>query len=181
MFNSPITLQSSPLPTPSEAAGGWDLAPPLANRFLHLDWSHTANDYTNKWVEGMISGFPAPKVKRLPENWRDRMVDARGMIASYIKTRPNKLFMMPENETRAGREWASPRSWDMASRLLAAAQAYGASKDTLVELLDGCVGPSEGVEFLTWYENLDLPDPEEILRNPETFKLLSVAIRLSRY
>ena len=39
---------------PSVAADGWDLAAPLANRFIHLQWQPTATDIAT----GFISGFP---------------------------------------------------------------------------------------------------------------------------
>jgi MoxR-like ATPase len=38
---------------PDQAAGGWDLAPPLANRFIHLQWRHDAM----RWVEEFPSYF----------------------------------------------------------------------------------------------------------------------------
>jgi len=52
---------------------------------------------------------------------------------------------------------------------MGAATAVG---DTTMKhmLLEGCVGPA-AMEFLTWANNLDLPDPEEVLANPTTFPI----------
>jgi hypothetical protein len=35
----------------------------------------------------------------------------------------------------------------------------------------GCVGIGPGVEFLTWLAEADLPDPEAVLANPDSFIL----------
>lgn len=163
-LTTPVVAAANP---PETAAGGWDLSHPLANRFLHLDWQHD----TDAWVEGMIAGFPDPVVKELPQNWQQNIPEARMMVASFIKARPALLMNLPEEESKAGREWASPRTWDMAATMLAAAQAYGASKDVLHDVIGGCIGQGEGVEFLTWLEALDLPDPDRLLANPKSFNI----------
>jgi len=56
----------------------------------------------------------------------------------------------------------------MLSRVLAAALAVNASSETRRNLVIGCVGDGVGLEFLTWLQELDLPDPEAALRDPET-------------
>jgi hypothetical protein len=59
----------------------------------------------------------------------------------------------------------------MASRLVAAADAAKAGEDVAASLVAGCVGEGAGLEFLAWRKALDLPDPEEVLRNPEKFRV----------
>jgi len=152
---------------PEEAAGGWDLTPPLANRFIHLHWRVDVE----AWTTGMVSGWPKPEVPVLPAGWRENIPAARVLVAGFIKTRPHLLLQVPKEESEAGKAWPSPRSWDMAATVLAAAQASGTSKDTTAELISGCVGEGPGLEFLAWVEEMDLPDPEELLRNPTAFKL----------
>ena len=152
---------------PEQAAGGWDLSPPLANRFCHLDWALN----TGAWVDGMLSGFPAPAVTRLPEDWEKEIPAARALVAAFIRHRPHLLLQMPESEEQAGRAWPSPRSWDMASRLLAACDAADAGEDVTATLISGCVGDGPGMEFLAWRRALDLPDPEWVLAHPEKFQV----------
>jgi hypothetical protein len=152
---------------PECAAGGWDLSAPLANRFCHLAWSLDAS----AWVDGMLSGWPAPTVPRLPEGWEAGLPAARTLVASFIRHRPHLLLRMPEGEDAAGRAWPSPRSWDAASRLLAACEAAEAGDDVLARLVAGCVGEGAGLEFLAWRRDLDLPDPESLLANPASFQL----------
>lgn len=63
----------------------------------------------------------------------------------------------------------------MAARLLAASQAagYGTESDIAATAMSGCVGSGPAMEFLGWVKEMDLPDPEAILRAPEKFKLPS--------
>ena len=161
---TPIIAAANP---PEVSAGGWDLAPPLANRFVHVNWN-LDNDI---WVEGMLSGFPDVTTKALPPSWTRGIPEARGLVASFIKARPNLLLQVPDDESSAGRAWPSPRSWDMAARLLAASNAYGAGTDIRAALVTGCVGDGQGFEFLQWLDALDLPDPNWLLANPDQFKL----------
>lgn len=152
---------------PEEAAGGWELSPPLANRFIHLNW--TVNP--QRWVEGIVSGFPPPKVTVLPKNWRDGIPSARVQVASYIRARPEQLHVVPKEEAKAGKAWASPRTWDMTATLIAACESVGADTSTRNELVLGTVGEGQGGEFLSYIDNLDLPDPEVILANVKKFTL----------
>jgi MoxR-like ATPase len=43
---------------PEQAADGWDISPPLANRFCHLDWDLQASE----WADGILAGFAQPAV-----------------------------------------------------------------------------------------------------------------------
>ena len=104
---------------PEQAAGGWDLSPPLANRFCHLSWALN----TQGWIDGMIQGWPVPSVPRLPDNWEAGIPASRTLVAAFIRHRPHLLLQLPESEEQAGKAWPSPRSWDMAARLLAASNA----------------------------------------------------------
>lgn len=154
---------------PEQAADGWDLSPPLANRFCHLDWPIDAR----AMADGFSGGWPPAALPAFPEGWEQRIGVTRAWIGSFIRVRPPLALAVPDAAAGAGRAWPSPRSWDMASRLLAAARA--AELDDLVVslLVRGCVGTAAGVEFLTWLDEADLPDPEEVLADPEHFTLPS--------
>lgn len=143
------------------------MSPPMANRFFHWKWQVSSDD----WVQGMISGWKNLSFTTLPDNWKEGIPAARSFVASYIKARPHHLFQMPESEDARGYAWASPRSWDMFSRLLAAANSIGATKDVKMQLAAGCIGEGAAMEFISWADALDLPDPEELLRDPDKFVL----------
>ncbi len=152
---------------PEQAAGGWDLSPPLANRFCHLSWALD----TQGWIDGMIQGWPVPSVPHLPESWQGFIPEKRALVAAFIRHRPHLLLQLPQSEEQAGKAWPSPRSWDMASKLLAAAHAAEAGEDVTATLLAGCVGDGPALEFLGWQKALDLPDPEWVLKNPDKFQV----------
>jgi len=148
---------------PEQAVGGWELTAPLANRFCHLYWSL---DVMN-WVEGMTRGWNLRYIPKLPPDWEDLIPEKQDLIAAFIKHRPHLLLQVPQSEEQAGKAWPSPRSWTMASRLLAAAASIRANEDVTALLIAGCVGEGACLEFMAWSRDLDLPDPEQILANPE--------------
>ena len=57
----------------------------------------------------------------------------------------------------------------MAARLSAAARSIH-NDEAEATLMGGCVGTGAIREYLLWREELDLPDPEELLANPTKYK-----------
>src|SRR5437899_650091 len=154
---------------PEQAAGGWELSAPLANRFWHGQWSLDASS----WVDGMLSGWPEPLIERVPKTWADTLPSTAALVGGFIRHRPTLLLVVPDDASKAGGPWPSPRTWDMAAKLIAAAVAAGHERlgDVAMTAVAGCVGPGPATEFLAWLKDVDLPDPEEILANPDKFKL----------
>lgn len=152
---------------PEQAADGWELSPPLANRFCHLDWPVDARTV----ADGFAGGWSTPKPPVLPEGWQGRVPVTRSWVAGFVTVRPTLALAVPESSAGAGRAWPSPRTWEMAARLAAAAAAAGAGELATSLLVRGCVGAGPGVEFLTWLAEADLPDPELVLADPDRFVL----------
>jgi hypothetical protein len=152
---------------PEQAADGWDLSAPLANRFCHLDWVMDARTF----AEGMAAGFAAPTAAQLPDGWERNLVSARALVSAFALVRPALVVAPPVDASEAGRGWPSPRTWEMTARLLAAAKACGASDDAVSAVVRGAVGDGAGAEFLAWSSELDLPDPEAVLADPSSFVL----------
>lgn len=150
-----------------QAAGGWELAPPLANRFFHVDWQFEPAT----WAKAFILGFPVPKYPVIPDNWTDYLPQAKSNIASFIARMPGRCLDIPKDDAKASRAWPSPRSWDMASLLIAAALSIQAGEELMTLLVSGCVGPAAGSEYINYIRELDLPDPEKLLAKPESLKL----------
>lgn len=152
---------------PDQAADGWDLSAPLANRFCHLDWSVDAAGI----AEGFTAGFADPTPPALPPTWTTSLVRAKADVATFLLLRPSLVSVPPTDRAAAGRAWPSPRSWEMAATLLAACRASETDGSVRSALVAGCVGEGPGIEFLSWLAELDLPDPELILADPERFEL----------
>jgi hypothetical protein len=154
---------------PDEAADGWELAPPLANRLVHLEWP-TDGRYV---AHGLAVGFPLPSLVALDggrPNETQRLT-ARATVAAFLEVRPDLALSLPKSAADSGRGWPSPRSWEAVATLLAACSAAGASEDTRDTLVMGAVGDGAAIEFLSWLEHLDLPDPEQVLADPDSFEL----------
>lgn len=145
---------------------GYELTSPLANRFCHLNWELKSDD----WVQGAIQGWPEPSVRRLRPEWELEIPAQMSLVASYIRSQPHKLLHVPDNEAQASRGWASPRSWSASARLTAATLSAGLGDDTALQFTSGCVGEGAAIEYWSWRRDLDLPDPEELLRDPEKYK-----------
>lgn len=148
-----------------QAAGGWELSPPLSNRFCHLPWNVNVGEYVN----GMMEGFPMPQFPILPDNWQENIREARLLVASFIQHKQTALYNCPKDDASAGKPWPSPRSWTMAATLSAACKAARAGQEVELPLISGCVGDGAALEFVNWRDALDLPDPEVLLKNPEKF------------
>ena len=155
---------------PEQAADGWDLSAPLANRLCHLDWQTDPRAV----ADGLAGGWAAPVVPALPAGWQAEEILSRGLVAAFLHVRPALACAPPSDAASAGRGWPSPRTWEMAARLMAAAGAagFGVSADEARSaLVRGAVGDGAGVEFLAWLIEMDLPDPEEVLADPASFRL----------
>ncbi|MFF3985360.1 AAA family ATPase [Streptomyces sp. NPDC001797] len=147
----------------SSAADGWELSPPLANRFVHLQWAHDHEVV----VRGLGGTWPRAALPRLDPDRLPAAVDfARRAVCGLLATRPTLVHRLPSGETRRGGAWPSPRSWDMTLRLVAFAHAAGSSRDVLSLLVRGTVGDGPGLELLASVDRMELPDPETLLADP---------------
>ncbi|MDI6097322.1 MoxR family ATPase [Actinoplanes sp. NEAU-A12] len=147
----------------SSAADGWELSPPLANRFVHLQWAFE-HDVV---VRGLGGTWPRATLPRLDAAGLPQAVArARRAICGFLEARPTLVHRLPDSETRRGGPWPSPRSWDMTLRLVAFAVAAGTSREVLSMLVRGTVGDGPGLELLAFIDRMDLPDPESLLADP---------------
>ncbi len=147
----------------SSAADGWELSPPLANRFVHLQWAHDHEVV----VRGLGGIWPRTTLPRLdPDRLPEAVEFARRAVCGLLAARPALVHRLPTTETRRGGAWPSPRSWDMTLNLVAFSVAAGSSRDVLSLLVRGTVGDGPGLELLASLDRMDLPDPEELLTDP---------------
>lgn len=161
------------------ATNGNTLSPPLANRFLHRN----VDLDDNSWIRNFPSYWGAIKTNEegfvtYPERvGAIKEVDwavTRSLVASYVSHRGGKnvLLTFPKEEHMRSSAWASPRTWDFASRALAIAYSRNKSfKNFPLDLVAGAVGDGAAHEFLTWVDNMDLPDPEKLLKDWSGYEL----------
>ncbi|MFD3513528.1 AAA family ATPase [Streptomyces sp. NPDC058657] len=152
----------------SSAADGWELSPPLANRFVHLQWTHDHEVV----VRGLGGTWPRATLPSLdPHRLPEAVAFARRAVCGLLAARPKLVHRLPSSETRRGGAWPSPRSWDMALCLIAFGTAAGSAREVLSELVRGTVGDGPGLELLAHLDRMDLPDPELLLADPSTAEL----------
>ena len=163
-----VTIVAAANP-PSLAAGGWDLSPPLANRFLHVDYEVNPTEWAG------LDGFPAywgspPAIafgteKVAEADW----AIARNLVAGYIRKNPGALLGVPEDTAAQGRPWPSPRTWDFVSRMVAVWKTPVVVSANLA-VIEGCIGKGPAREFATYVREANLQDPEDILADPPSYR-----------
>lgn len=160
---------------PEQAADGWDLAPPLANRFCHLNWELppdvVRSGFSGRWPHFELS-MPSD------HSVQEAVTRERVRVSGFLTTRPDLTTALPDTAAEQGRAYPTPRSWEMAATLSAWASATLSSDGVRRLLVRGCVGPGASAEYLTYRDNLDLPDPEEVLRRPQEFEMPQRADRI---
>lgn len=155
---------------PGIAADGWDLAPPMANRFCHLTWRLPAETVR----DGFTVGWPAVRVPNPdPQACAAAFTTTRTLVAAFLGARPELVSRVPASAEESGGAFPTPRSWETAAWLYAVGQASGVNTHVLTLLLVGSVGESAANEFLTYIAHLDLPDPEDLLRDPDSLHVPS--------
>ena len=150
---------------PDLMVGGWELSPPLRNRFVHLQWDIPEDLYIRSLTQGWQTGF-LPEID--PAEYRRRLPDWKLKIAAFLRLRPNSLHSSPEDNPYG---FASPRSWDFAAALLCSCDILGywlgagtaQSQAVILNLLSGCLGEATAIPLLEYLTNLRLPDPLAVL------------------
>jgi hypothetical protein len=149
---------------PDLMTGGWELSPPLRNRFVHLQWDLPATTY----LHALSSGFPVAELPQIDPKAHARLLPEWKMrVAAFLKRSPNLLHTSPDSDPYG---FASPRSWDFAAALLTSCELLGEApiggqrySQACLELMKGCLGEGAAVPFLEFLRSFKLPDPEEVL------------------
>lgn len=153
---------------PEIAADGWDLAAPMANRFVHLDWALPADVVRDGFSIGWPTiNVPKPAAAAVEKETRNAFV----LVGAFLGARPDLVTVVPKATAEAGRAFPTPRSWEMAATLYGFATAAGVSGTARRMLVVGTVGQGAGAEFLSYVADLDLPDPEALLADPSKFEV----------
>ena len=165
------------------AAGGHDLAMPLANRFLHWTWeAPSVADWTDHILGGGVDGLPDTVDVIDPEKEEARVLKlfptpfakAKGAITGFLHKRQVLIHQEPKpGDPNASKAWPSRRTWEMAIRVMAGCDVHGLGQIEKEMLVAGCVGEGSAAEFLAYEQAADLPDPAALLDgkvkwNPDT-------------
>lgn len=155
-----------------DAAGGYDLAAPLANRFGTLpDWTGPNCDEWCSWLLQAGNGnevevaTPAEvEEARVLKLWPSAYAKASGITTSFLKRKPSLLHAQPASGSpQASLAWPSRRTWEMATRALAASEIHHLDESESDRYVGAFVGSAAIRELRSWLVNVDLPDPAELL------------------
>jgi hypothetical protein len=145
-----IIAAANPL---EEAANGMELNHATANRWAHVTWEISVED----WCAGEISGWGDPD--------KD-LVNIRGLVTSWIRDQPNTLLNPPKATEENIQGWASPRSW---SHFISSMKNIDIKSPDAKFLASSLIGKASAIEFFAWTADLDIPSGKDLLEN---FKLL---------
>lgn len=148
---------------PDLMVGGWELSPPMRNRFVHIHWDIGADVFTRALIEGWSS---AEMYAIDPSRHRIVLPVWKARMAAFLKVSPDLLHGDPSKDQFG---YASPRSWEYATHLMASCDVLGLKPD--LDLLKGCLGEGIAVALAEYLENLKQPDPEEVLAQKVHIKI----------
>lgn len=140
---------------PDLMVGGWDLSPPMRNRFVHLNWDISTKTYLNALANGWSSSAileidPILHQQYLPK-WKD-------LISAFLRIAPDSLHGDPSKDNYG---YASPRTWDFVIHLLASCEVL--NEPPSLELIEGCLGEGIAIALVEYLNNLKQPDPIDVL------------------
>lgn len=147
---------------PECSAGGAELTPPAANRFAHLEWATDAEDFTSAFPS--LFGSAQTEIPPAIEAPEEEYPRTRALLAAFLRRAPQYVHATPRDPYTAGRAWPSPRTWELCSRAIAGL------RDSALRLraAAACVGDAAATELAAWLEQIDIPDPADIVagKNP---------------
>lgn len=157
------------------AAGGWDLAAPVANRLGHIDWPSPEVDEWGAWMMGgaedVIGMDSSAEERRVMAAWPEAFAKATGLATAFVRRRPELLHKMPaDGSPEQSRAWPSPRSWEYATRARAAAEIHSLSPVETDEFVTAFIGAGPAGEWGQWIDEADLPEPALVLDGKQKFE-----------
>jgi hypothetical protein len=159
---------------PDQVVGGWELSPPLRNRFVHIRWELSGEIYQ----KALREGFGQPSLPAIdPDAHAEAEKFWRRMVEVFLRHHSHLAKTSPSDEEYA---FASPRTWDFAIALMASCDLLGKApkpgqkgSEVFLNLVEGCVGKGAAVAFAHFLQTLRLPDPDEVLDGKITLDLKS--------
>ncbi len=145
---------------PDRAADGWELSPPLANRFCHIPFTPSVDE----WLDGMTVGWATPPASQAITPDRLRVETVKALVTGFVRAKPEHLHVFPTTAEATGQPWPSRRTWAMLAAVLGHIRDDDAAARQAAVF--GLVGEGVGVEFLTWCQHADLPDPAAVIADP---------------
>ncbi len=162
------------------AAGGFDIAAPVANRMGHIDWTTPSVEEHNAYMMRGTTGSGASagdefsaeaEERRVLAGWGEAWARAVGLEGAFLQRRPGLKNQCPKaGDPKASRAWASDRTWEMATRALASAALHSLTEVETEEFVGAFIGEGTAGEWFTFMKEQDMPDPADVLDGRVEFK-----------
>lgn len=127
-----------------DRAAAQALSTALANRFAHIDIIADVD----AWYEWALT--------------QPHMGD---VVPGFMKFKPDMLHSMEGADLRA---FCTPRSWEQVARVI-----VDAPENLRQELVAGLVGDGAALDFENYLKVLDMPDIDEVVKNPKHCRIPS--------
>lgn len=159
------------------AAGGYELSPPMANRWMHLDWNEPS---AAQWSEGILSDWAESStpesskdvIKRIDGRFEACQAKAKGLVTGYLRANSGDMIVLPDSgNPEASKAWPSHRTWDLCIQTLAGGEANGLSESVMDDLIEGCIGRGVAGQLRQYQAEADLPDPVKLLTSANPDKI----------
>jgi hypothetical protein len=157
---------------PEEAAGGWEQAAAMGNRWTHLvttydDLESDADSWIAYQRHGTTQASEVPVID--PDRYDVGYKVANTLATSWIQRHPRMLTERHEEyQGRWPLAFASRRSWSSLIALHASCRALGREEELDV-FARGSIGPARAIQYTAYVREADLPDPEVLLRHPDRY------------
>lgn len=153
-----------------QAADGYELDMPTTNRIFFISW----NPSVKSWVEGMLNAW-GQEVSQEESMWRRKIVSFIQDNPTWLHQEPNdaettEVYNVNRNDPSQMEvlrsAWASRRTWDKLSQVLAHTDDDISVQDLI---MSGLVGFRAAAAFREWLRRNDVVDPNEVMNNPKKF------------
>lgn len=147
--------------------GRFGLDSAMVNRFIILPWPDVDPRGWASWLlnpaganDAADIDDPGDVAAQVAADWPSAWAKAAGIVSAFITRRSDLLTTAPSDD---GKPFATPRSWETATRALGGALLHGLNPSDTDAVIAGAVGAGAAREFSTFRSNLDLPDPAAVL------------------
>ena len=157
-----------------DSAGGWDIAPPLANRVGWIEWPSLGVDRFSSFLNGQLTdefeSLDCAAVEAAVDAaWPEAMSRAAALVTGFLAAQPGLLHVKPTDSGEIQRAWPSARTWDMACRAIAACEIHGLVGEDRRIAVSAFIGSAAQTQMAAWERSADLPNAAEVLDGVAVF------------
>lgn len=159
----------------SGVRGMTELSSAMTSRMAHYDMLPERTD----WAAGITAGFTpsiadyTPVVIKDDEDVTQRRAKAVAQVLSFLERNERYYNAGEDNKVDRTRGWHNPRTWERTMTALALSE--GMEQSARMDMVEALVGNEPRVHFNSHLNTLEMPSPDEVLKNPKVMDNLNSA------